>query len=279
MSPRPAGPGARRPRAASDAAPAGTATAPADEADADRARRAEERAVARRFTARRRAVLRRRWTWAAAGAALVLFVAAGLLTPIMSVREIRVEGTTQLAPAVVEDALAGLRGRPLALVTDDEVGRMLAGITEVQSYSTRAEPPSRLVVEIVERQRIGALAVPGGYEVVDAAGVVLERPAAAPADAPVLELGGAPVGSAAFASAAAVMLALPTELRPEVASVAAATLDDVRLTLRDGDVVVWGSSDQSAEKARALALLRAAGGDAVRTYDVTSPDAPATRTS
>lgn len=243
------------------------------------ARSRVEAAEVRRFTAHRRRARRRLWIGLGAVAALVAFVAAGLFTPIMSVREIAVEGVERLPAATVERALDDLRGRPLALVTEAEVGQRLGGLVEVQSYSVRSEPPSRLVVEIVERRPVGALKLADRYEVYDAAGVLLELAQAPPAEVPLLELGGEGVGSGPFAAASSVMLALPAGLRAEVGTIQAASLDNVTLVLRDGDTVKWGSAEASARKAEVLATLRQVGGEAVRSYDVSSPDSPVTRTS
>ena len=64
-----------------------------------------------------------------------------------------------------------------------------------------------------------------------------------------------------------------TTLRPEIAGqvgrVAAPTAAAVTLTLTDGRVVVWGSTDRSQEKAEKLAALLTVPG---RSYDVSSPE-------
>ena len=55
----------------------------------------------------------------------------------------------------------------------------------------------------------------------------------------------------------------------EVGRVAAPTAAAVTLTLTDGRVVVWGSTDRSQEKAEKLAALLTVPG---RSYDVSSPE-------
>lgn len=251
---------------------------PADR-DAPRGRRTRDGDdEARRFTRiprRRRRVL---VGTVAAFTALVLFVAVAVFSPLVSVREIRVEGTSRLDAAQVSESLADLRGRPLALVTSADVATRLAGFVLVQSWSTRAVPPSTLVVEIVERQPIGALQLAGEWAVFDAAGVELWRTPDAPADVPALDLGGGDASSPAFAAAAQVSLALPADFRVGVASVTARTIDDVTLQLRDGTSVVWGSGEDSARKVEVLLALIANTADAgVAQYDVSSPESPVTR--
>lgn len=212
-------------------------------------------------------------------AALIAFVAVGVFSPLLSVREIRVEGTQRLPVESVQTALADLGDKPLALVTNVDIGSRLDGMIEVQSYDFRLEPPSTLVVEITERERLGAVNVPGGYAIVDGAGVTLEQVPTAPQDVPRFELEDSTSTSPGFQAAAAVTSALPDELLAQVESVQASSLDAVTLNLRDGDTVVWGSAEDSARKAEVFATLRQLTGSEIISYDVTSPDAPVTRTS
>jgi cell division protein FtsQ len=67
---------------------------------------------------------------------------------------------------------------------------------------------------------------------------------------------------------------LPPALREQVASVTAAGPEDVRLALRSGQEVRWGSADSPTLKARVATALLAREG--VRTVDVSAPTAPAT---
>ena len=72
--------------------------------------------------------------------------------------------------------------------------------------------------------------------------------------------------------------ALPADLHAQVAEVSAPTRDAVRMTLRDGVVVEWGSSEDAALKVRVLQTLRAVPENAgVTLYDVSAPTMPVTR--
>ena len=95
----------------------------------------------------------------------------------------------------------------------------------------------------------------------------------APPDLPrVLTSSGA--SSEALREAAAVVSALPEDLGPRVDHVSVASVDQIELVLRDGRTVVWGSAEESAQKAEVLAVLleQQAG-----TYDVSVPGNPTTR--
>ena len=54
---------------------------------------------------------------------------------------------------------------------------------------TRTVPPSTLVVQIVEREPLGVVATAGGFDVVDAAGIVLESVTTRPEGVPVITSG------------------------------------------------------------------------------------------
>lgn len=245
---------------------------------ASRARRRALRAEVRRFTVRQR---RRRRVWigvAIAVAVTVAGTAGAAYSPLFALERIEVVGTSQLDSAAVADALDAQRGTPLALVDDSAIKAALVRFPLVESYTLEARPPHDLVVRIVERTPIGAVAGGDGFTVVDAAGVALSTTPDAPAGVPVLDVEGG-TSSDAFHAAGRVMRALPDAIRSQVSEVAATTPDDVTLTLgASGARVVWGGADESAEKAVVLdLLLRRDPPQSGREYDVTSPEAGVVR--
>ncbi|QYF74723.1 FtsQ-type POTRA domain-containing protein [Cryobacterium sp. PAMC25264] len=197
---------------------------------ARRARKQYERSEVRRFTSRSR---RRRNLWiAAAGtvAALVAFVLVGVFSPLMALRTIEVTGTNRIPASDVIQALDGQLGTPLPLVDLAEVKRELSEFTLIRSYVTESRPPDTLVVRIIEREPVGAIASATGFDLVDAAGVVIQSSADRPAGYPIITATGGASG-AGFQAAVAVVWALPEGIRSQLDSVAAATKDDVTLTL------------------------------------------------
>jgi len=217
---------------------------------------------------------RRRWGVSLGSiGALVLGVVLVTLSPLLSLRTVVVEGADRLDPAQVEQALASLQGEPLARVSSQRVGEALGGITLIQAFETRIEPPGTLVVSIVERKPIGVVASATGYKVVDAAGVTLWFEALAPGSLPLILVAADP-DSPSFGAISRVLLALPDDLLIQVEGVTATSLDNVRFTIRGtAHEVVWGSSDRVSEKARVLsAALVAAGATASRIIDVTTPE-------
>ena len=222
------------------------------------ARRTDRRAArteARRFT---RASRRRRLAIASVLGILVLLLAVlavAVFSPILALRTIRVEGTSAIPAATVQDALSGQLGTPLALLDEGRIRSELSHIILIRSYVTEVVPPDTLVVRIVERKAIAALHRGATYEQVDPAGIVLAT-SQTPAGLPVIQIGSAGVGSAGFAAAVKVLLAMPSSVLAQVGSVSATTLDNVSLTLTQGSqTVIWGSAAQSDLKAAALATL------------------------
>lgn len=223
---------------------------------ADRIRRRYEKAEVRRFTRRAR---RRRVGWLSAFGVLALvvaLVAGAVFSPILALREVRVIGATRLDPAVLAEAVSGQLGTPLALIDEGRLRDELGEFTAIRSYATELVPPGTLVIHIVERSPLGLVATATGFDVIDAAGVVLESAAARPTGLPLLHLDVDGVEGRGFASIAEVLVALPPEVLAQVESIAARTRDDVTLSLAGtSQRVVWGSAADSERKADVLAAL------------------------
>ena len=221
----------------------------------DRTQRRVARAEARRFT---RGSRRRRLALLSVFGVVVVAIgilAVAVFSPILALRTIDVEGVSAIKASTVQDALSSQLGTPLALLNDGQIRSELSSIILIRSYALEIVPPNTLVVRIVERKAIGVLKVGRNYEQVDPAGVSLAT-SSSPAGLPIIEIGNAGIGSAGFAAAIKVLLAMPASVLAEVGSIRATTLDNVSLTLTQGNhTVIWGSAAQSDLKAAALATL------------------------
>ncbi|GAA1057517.1 hypothetical protein GCM10017608_16970 [Agromyces luteolus] len=245
-------------------------------AAAERARRRYERQEVRRFTRRSRL---RRATWISVIASVVAIAVAAVAiaySPLMALREVRVEGTSRIAVADVRAAFDDRVGTPLPLIAPDEVQRALSAFPLIETYSTETVPPGTLVVRIVERTPVGVLDTSSGLMAVDAAGVVVERVDAVPDGLPLIEVEGG-VDEPSFRAAGRVLRSLPAELRSGIASVTADSADDVRFELAGGASVIWGNAEDAALKSTVLMdLMAAAPADQVARYDVSAPLNPVT---
>ena len=178
-----------------------------------------------------------------------------MFSPILALRTISVQGNSAIPAATIQNALSGQLGTPLALLDDAKIHSQLSRIILIRSYVTEIVPPNTLVVRVVERKAIAALHTGAGYEQVDPAGIVLAT-SATPGGFPIIDIGKSGVNSAGFAAAVKVLLAMPASVLAQVGSISATTLDNVTLTLSQGNhTVIWGSAAQSDLKATVLATL------------------------
>jgi cell division protein FtsQ len=240
---------------------------------AERRRRRFERGEVRRFTRRSRS--RRTIVLTAAGlvVALLAVLAVAIYSPLLALKTITVDGASRVDAAQVTDAVDGQLGTPLALLDYGEFTRQLAEFPLIRSYVTEMVPPDTLIIHIVERAPVAAVQNGAVFDLVDPAGIVVQSSPERPDGVPLIDIGGQEPDSEAFTSVVAVLLALPEPLLAQVDSITASTQDDVTFVLRGiGQSVVWGSSDNSAYKASALAAMVAKQDPNTRIeYDVSAP--------
>jgi cell division protein FtsQ len=193
---------------------------------------------------------------------------------------------THLVPRSEVLAVAGVEpGTPLIRVNTAQVAARIDTIRQVRSALVSRSWPDRVVIVVRERTVALAVAAPmkgdgevgGGYDLVDAEGVVVQWRASRPADLPLYPT-AAPVtslrGDPDLAAAAAVLGELPAWLRHSVASVTAPEPDQVTLRLAGGITVLWGGADRAAAKATELAVLMQAH---MHYYDVSAQGSVLTR--
>lgn len=236
---------------------------------AERAVRSDER----RFTAgaRRQRAIRLTATLSVLG--FFGMVAIIVLSPLMKLTTIEVVGRQNIDEKVITGAVQEQVGTPLALIDYDAIAERLGTVVQIKSFSTELRPPHTLVVRIVERVPIGTLKAAKGWDIVDAAGVVMQNVPKEPTSVPQLVVNG--VDSAGFGAAVKALLALPAELRADVAAISAESRDSVEFVLRGvSHEIRWGSEENAALKAvvldRALAIAKDKGGRYV--IDVSAPD-------
>lgn len=224
---------------------------------AARRERHAEKSEAKRFTRHTR---RRRFTLIgviSVFGALVVILAIAIFSPLLALRDIRVDGTNKISPTAVREAVSSQLGTPLALIDDGKIHSELGKFTLIRSYSTTLIPPNTISIHVVERQPVGVLQHGKSFEQVDPAGVVLARTPTA-GGLPVIDIGDAKRGGPAFEAAVRVLLAMPASVSHLVQTVSATTIDDVSLTLTGAtSTVIWGSSSDSDLKASVLSKLLA----------------------
>lgn len=234
-----------------------------------------ERARARRNLARRQVLL-------TAGGVLTAGALAWLLlwSPVLALDPERVEVTGAGTVVAVDQVLAVVRaegGTPLPRLDTVGLRDAVLEVPGVREARVVREWPDGVAVQLVSREPVAA--VPddaSGLVLLDEQGVQVGRADAAPEGLPVVDV---PVNDArTLAAVLRVLEQLPPDLLGQVASVEAATQDRVRMQLRDGPLVEWGSADQTALKVAVLGALRQAPASAgASVLDVSAPRMPIAR--
>ncbi|WP_347753919.1 FtsQ-type POTRA domain-containing protein [Agrococcus sp. ProA11] len=245
---------------------------------AKRARIRAERAEVRRFTAARRRQLRVALL-SVGGLVLAMLLLVGLVwSPLMSVRDVQVEGAERIDPAVVQAALADQLGEPIATITEAEVAERLRAIPQIESFRLDVVPPSSVIVRLVERRPVAIVDGAQGPSVIDAAGVVLGTVDAESDALP--RLVDVELGSPEFDAVATVLVSVPSDVLLQTETIEASTPSDIRLTLTTGQTVQWGGAEQSPLKADVVAALMATQDpSAAAVLDVRAPEHPVVRGS
>lgn len=228
----------------------------------------------------RRTSPRRRWLVRAAVLAAVVGLACWvvLASPLLAVRTVQVDGVDTLSADQVVDTAGIGRGTPLVRVDTAAAAARVAALPQVAAVEVTRGWPQTVVVTLVERVPVAVVEYAGSRSLVDRDGVLFDTITGAPPSGVVpLAVEDPGPDDAATTAALGALTSLPRDVRGQVTGVAATSADDVRLTLTDGRVVLWGSAEQTDRKSRVLdglldqieaGTLAPAG-----TLDVSTPDA------
>ncbi|WP_436787296.1 cell division protein FtsQ/DivIB [Yinghuangia sp. YIM S10712] len=211
--------------------------------------------------------------------AVVLVLIAGAwatvtYSPLLDARSVSVRGTQVLTAAQVNDVAKVPVGTPLARVDLGAIEQRVAAIPRVASVTVSRDWPHTVRIQVTERQVAIVIPDSGRFVEVDKTGVRFGTVDAAPQGVPVVTADPATVSSQTLAGVVEVIGTLPAAVAPRVRDITARTRDDIVLTLDDGVVVMWGGAENSPRKAEVLMALMKL--DA-KVYDVSVPEAPATR--
>lgn len=190
---------------------------------------------------------------------------------IFDVRTVKVLGTKLATVSQVRAAAQIKLGTPVARVDVSAVADRIRAIRVVESVDVRRGLPHSIVIDLHERVPIAATtASDGAWWLVDRHGVIFRKVATVPNGLTEVQ-----AYTEMFRGIGARMAAgMPNWLRARVAKVTVHAEEDIRLTMKNGKEVRWGNEAQSVRKAEVLfVLLRIH----AREYDVSAPNAPATK--
>lgn len=238
-------------------------------------RHAEQKAM------RRHRLIRKIAAWGAATIVVATVAWALFASQMLSFdpNHLVVKGTgTTVDMAAVVSVVAAQEGTSLALVDISDLREEILQVPNIRDVSIQRQWPSGLAVDIVAREPVAAIPVEAGMALMDQDAVVVATVAEAPVELPVINIPLTGDDERTLDAALAVLKSLPEDLSAEVGSISAQTQDAVTLTLRNGVVIEWGSSQDSALKAQVLRTLRTAEvSRAAAVFDVSAPTFPITR--
>ena len=230
----------------------------------------------RRLFARRRRSRRFRIVRRILVAAAMLAIVGGAVwlvyfSTALAAGSVRVEGVDRLPQQQIVDAADLPMGEPMVRLDLGAAESRIEQIPAVRSAAISRDWPTTLVISVTERTPVALVVDANGVRAVDSEGVLFKLRGREP-HLPTLVMDDRAEASA-LSEAVHVVMAMPRRLSDQVAEVRAKTMDSITLQLHDGDTVVWGSADDSAAKAEALALILQR---KASVYDVSVPDLPTT---
>lgn len=224
---------------------------------------------------RARARLRRRLTVAGVVLGVLALFGGGAwlmgYSTVFSADEVTTSGLVVLTHDEVVAAAAVPLGGPLARVDTAAAADNVATLPAVASVRVSQRFPHTVAIEVTERKPVLVLVAGRTVTWLDETGFAFHTGTERPEGVLLAKGSG---DQELLAEYAAVVRALPDEVRAQTSAIAGGTRDSIRLELSDGRTVVWGSSEDSQLKAEVLMPLL---GVKARVYDVSAPTNPTTR--
>ena len=233
--------------------------------------------IRRRFVRRQWQRRWRVWRYLVAGLVLSLAVSGTIwavyYSTLLSVSGVEVDGVDVLTPSAVRTAARVSLGEPLVRVDTAAIEARVEALAAVRSAAVTRLWPDQVLIEIQERDVVATVEVGGRIRGMDEGGVLFRDYSRAPRQLPRIRT-ELQVDSDTLREAGRVVAALPSAVGRSVSYVSVESVDRISLILRDGRVVLWGSAEESADKARVLERLLTR---RARYYDVSVPGLPTYR--
>lgn len=232
----------------------------------------------------RRRFLRRQWArrWLSLRYVLALLLLVAVVgtsiwlvffSVALQVKKVEVVGNELLSDEVVRRVGAVPTGEQLALVDLDRASSRIGSLAEVRSVEVTRHWPDTVEIEVVERTAVAVVELAGRMRGLDADGVVFRDFKAVPKGMPRVRPSTS-TDADALKEAATVVSALPDDLATRVDHVEVETIDQITLVLRNGRRVLWGSAEESEQKAEVLVVLLKEKG---QVFDISVPGSPTAR--
>lgn len=204
------------------------------------------------------ATRRRSWRfWVLVGVGVVLLGAAvaafAVFGPFLRTKVVQISGADGAAQAEILRAAAVAMDAPLATAPIGEIAERVAALPDVREVTVKREYPDSLSIAVQMRTPVAQVLVDDKSVLVDAQGVPFTEPAKPAKRLPAIK---APTPEL-MADAAEVAGTLPASIRRRTETISAPASNQVELTLRKGQRVLWGdASDPELKGQVLLAMLK-----------------------
>jgi cell division protein FtsQ len=235
------------------------------------------RIAAKDFRRRRHAGRWRRTRTVVLGVLLAALLAGAVWLVFFSshvtAQRVEVSGATTVGESRVRRTAEVPTGTPLARVDLDAIRARVEAISAVRRVEVSRSWPHAVHIEVVERTPIAVLDRGNGLQALDSEGVLFGSYGTRPRGLPLVRT-QPDTRTEALEETGKVIEALPTRIAARVDVVEVATVDEIRLVLANGRRVLWGSAEDSGQKAEVLEVLLRRPGQQI---DVSVPGRPTTR--
>ena len=194
------------------------------------------------------------------------------MSPVFRVHEVKVQGNVLTTAEEIRFAAIVVPNSPMITLDTGNIAELVTELPAVRDADVSRDFPSTLVIDVTERSIIFQRVDGNTYQWVDDQGVIFSTSTEPVEGVPLAVT--ADTDARVLHDVAEVVSELPPTLLARLERVQAKAVDRITLELDEGDLVVWGSAEQSALKADVLEPLLSV--DA-KLYDVSAPSYPTTK--
>jgi cell division protein FtsQ len=191
----------------------------------------------------------------------------------VSARDVQVSGTTTLGDRRVERTADVSLGTPLARLDLAAIRARVEAITSVRRAEVSRSWPHTVHIDVTERTPIAVINQGDGLQALDEDGVTFGHYASRPRKLP-LVVAPPDTDEEALVEGGRVIGSLPAHIASRVDTVEVTSVDKIQLVFGNGRRVLWGSAEDSGQKAEVLTVLLKRPGQQI---DVSVPARPTTR--
>lgn len=235
-----------------------------------------------RFAQRRKEIrrVRMRWFWSgiAVLAVVALLVWAVVFSPLFALRagSLKVSGQNQYTDMAGVNAAVGAQvGTPLLRINTTDLENKLVGLRGVGSARVARQWPGGLTVNIQASVPVACAPQEKRWVILDSGGTVLDTVDKQPGDLPVLAI---PLGDERSAPAMRALMSvldvMPSQLRGQVVTASASSVQEIEFITRDKRRILWGDAGDNALK---NAVVKALLTTPAKYIDVSAPKRPITK--